>query len=155
MGKDKKWARVKHIMGKYYYRPKFELPVSIKREQQVNKLLGYRVKQYEVFAGIGLNSVEHKERMEVFNYFYALGKTDDEIRIEWEKVQRERRKDWKPWGSDKPKRERKDNQNPTTGDINWGSGGSHRGKIRVPSKKRKNKWKNFLKLFPNYKQFLK
>ena len=40
MGKDKKWARVKHIMGKYYYRPKFELPVSIKREQQVNKLLG-------------------------------------------------------------------------------------------------------------------
>ena len=114
MGKDKKWARVKHIMGKYYYRPKFELPVSIKREQQVNKLLGYRVKQYEVFAGIGLNSVEHKERMEVFNYFYSLGKTDDEIRIEWEKVQRERRKDWKPWGSDKPKRERKDNQNPTT-----------------------------------------
>lgn len=51
----------------------------------------------------------------------------------------------------KPIRERKDNQNPSTNTLNYGSGynGYYNSSIRVPSKKHKNKYKNFLKLFPN------
>lgn len=48
-------------------------------------------------------------------------------------------------------KERKDNQNIVTGGINYSKhNGSNINRIRVPSKKRKNKFKNFLKLFPNY-----
>lgn len=48
-------------------------------------------------------------------------------------------------------KERRDNQNIVTGAINYSKHyGSNRNKIRVPSKKHKNRYKNFLKLFPNY-----
>lgn len=53
--------------------------------------------------------------------------------------------------SKKPVRERRDNQNPVTETINFGNGYSFKSKIRVPSKKHKNRYKNFLKLFPNFK----
>lgn len=51
----------------------------------------------------------------------------------------------------KPIRERKDNLNPLTETRNYGNGYSFKGKLRVPSKKHKNRYKNFLKLFPNFK----
>jgi hypothetical protein len=50
-----------------------------------------------------------------------------------------------------PKRIRKDNQNPLTETINYGSGcNGSKSSIRVPSRKHKNRFKNFTKLFPNY-----
>lgn len=49
-----------------------------------------------------------------------------------------------------PKEERKDNQNPSTSTINYGGGGGNGGRIRVPSRKHKNRFKNFLMLFPGY-----
>lgn len=50
-----------------------------------------------------------------------------------------------------PKRERKDNQNPRTNTLNYG-GSEHinRNSIRIPSKKHKNRYKNFKRLFPNH-----
>jgi hypothetical protein len=49
-----------------------------------------------------------------------------------------------------PKKPRKDNGHPELDGINFNGGGGNRNTIRVPSKKRKNKWKNFKKLFPEY-----
>jgi len=46
-------------------------------------------------------------------------------------------------------RVRKDNLNPKTNGINY-SGGSNVNKIRIPSRKHKNKFKNFIKIFPNF-----
>jgi hypothetical protein len=149
---DKKYRRIKNIMGKYYYRPKCYTPIGKIREFKLNKLFGKKTKPLEVFVGVNPLSTEHKERMEVFNYFYKLGKDDDYISTQWWKTQSERRGRGSEYNKE-PKRERKDNLNPNTNTVNWGSGGdgSWYSRIRVPSKKRKNKMKNFKKMFPNYK----
>ena len=148
---DKELSKIKHIMGKYYYIPKSKAPLHIIREIKLNKLLGLKNKEtLETFAGISPESDEHKERMSVFQYFYKLGKTDKEIELEWYGTQWKRRSQSSEYKK-KPIKERKDNQNPLTNTINWGSGGSNRNRIRVPSKKHKNRFKNFLKLFPSYK----
>jgi len=148
---DKKYSRIKHIMGKYYYKGKYEMPISESREYKINQLLGIKNKKtYESFNGVSSTSLEHRERMEVFNYFYKEGRDDSYIQSEWFRTQLER----KSQGSDynkKPIRERKDNQNPLTNTINYGSGDGGHSAIRVPSKKHKNRWKNFLKLFPKFK----
>lgn len=145
--------RIKHIMGKYYFKPKFKAPIHLLRNKKLNILLGIKDNTaIETFAGCNINSDEHKERMEVFQYFYSLDKDDNFIESQWLLTQLERRKQGEPYKKT-PKRERKDNQNPVTNTINYGSGGSGDwfSRIRVPSKKHKNRWKNFIKLFPSFK----
>ena len=146
---DKKLAFVNRIMRKYFYKPKYAAPISQLREYKLNKLLGKKAKEPEVFIGVNPKSVEHRERLEVYNYFYKQGKTDSEICAEWLRVQQEKRVKKYSYNS-MPKPERKDNQNPVTNTINF-SGGDNRNKIRIPSKKHKNRFKNFLKLFPHLK----
>jgi hypothetical protein len=145
--------RIKHIMGKYYFKSKFKAPIHIIRNKRLCILLGIKDNTViETFGGCSPNSEEHKERMEVFQYFYKLGKDDNYVESQWMLAQSERRKQGSPYKK-KPKRERKDNQNPVTNTINYGSGGSGSwsSRIRVPSKKHKNRWKNFIKLFPSFK----
>lgn len=140
-------------MGKYYFKSKFKAPIHIVRNKRLCILLGIKDNTViETFGGCSPNSEEHKERMEVFQYFYKLGKDDKYVESQWMLAQSERRKQGSPYKK-KPKRERKDNQNPVTNIINYGSGGSGSwsSRIRVPSKKHKNRWKNFIKLFPSFK----
>ena len=148
---DKKLALVKRIMGKYYYKPKYTVPISQLREYKLNKLLGKKAKEPETFLGVNPKSEEHKERLFVYSYFYKQGKRNDEICEEWLKVHQEKRVRKANYNS-MPKPERKDNQNPVTNTRNFGSGGGNRGWLRVPSKKHKNRFKNFLKLFPHLKE---
>lgn len=151
MENDKKWPRIKHIMGKYYYRPKAQHPKSIKREYLIKKILGQKVKELEVFFGLSPKSEESRERVEVFNFFKKYKLDENDIESIWRKVKEER---WRQRPNDlnkKPLVERKDNLNPKTNGLNYGSGGGGYSSIRVPSKKRRNKYKNFLKRFPNYK----
>lgn len=137
-------------MGKYYFIPKSTAPIHILRDFKLNKLLGIKNKEpLETFAGVSPESEEYKERMEVFQYFYSLGKGDKDVELEWFHIQWERRKQGAEY-SKKPKRQRKDNQNPQTETINYGGGGGGWSSIRVPSKKHKNRFKNFKKLFPEY-----
>jgi hypothetical protein len=145
-------SRIKHIMGKYYFKSKIKYPISVLRDIVLNKLLNTKDnKDLEVFIGCSVNSKEHKERMDVFLYFYKQGYDDKYIESQWLMVQMERRSQSEEYKK-KPKRERKDNQNPLTNTINYGSGGGWSSIIRVPSKKHKNRWKNFTKLFPKYKE---
>jgi hypothetical protein len=147
--KDKKLSRVKNIMGKYNYIPKRVIPKNILREYNINKILGLKTKELEIFFGVNPKSVEHRERLEVFNYFHKLGMSDEDVRENWYEITNakyERRR----WINGKPTVERKDNLNPKTNTVNRGSGGGGYSSIRVPSKKHKNRYKNFLKLFPNY-----
>lgn len=145
-----KESQIYHIMGKYWYRSKTKLSVQENREQQLNTILGKKTKKIPVFYSVGTNTLEYKERMRVFEYFYKLGKDDDYIAKIWQETHRLRRKDTSEFNL-KPIRERKDNQHPENYGINWGSGCGSSNRIRVPSKKHKNRYKNFLKLFPNYK----
>lgn len=144
-------SRIKHIMGKYYFKSKMKHPKSVLRNKTLNNVLGIKDNTIlETFAGVNPNSDEHKERMEVFQYFYDKGINDDGyIEGQWRLVEAERREQGAVYKK-KPVRERKDNQNPVTNTINYGSGHG-RNPIRVPSKKHKNRWKNFTKLFPRYK----
>jgi hypothetical protein len=145
-----KESQIYHIMGKYWYISKTKLSVQENREQQLNTILGKKTKKIPVFYSVGTNTLEYKERMRVFEYFYKLGKDDDYIAKIWQETHRLRRKDTSEFNL-KPIRERKDNQHPENYGINWGSGCGSSNRIRVPSKKHKNRYKNFLKLFPNYK----
>ena len=147
--KDKKLSRVKAIMNKYDYRPKRIVPKDIIREYNINKLLGLKAKEYELFYGVNPKSLEHRERLEVFRYFNKLGMSDDYIRQQWLDITNEKYKR-RSWLKEKPLIERRDNLNPKTNTVNRGSGGGGYSSIRVPSKKHKNRYKNFLKLFPNY-----
>ena len=144
-------SKIKHIMSQYSFISKIKYSKTDWREYNLNKLLGKKVKELEMFWGVKPNSKEHNERLLVFNYYYKLGKSDNHIREIWIQVQQEKYN--RQRGRDiMPKPERKDNQNPTTNTINWGSGGSGGSRIRVPSKKHKNRFKNFKKLFPDYYQ---
>lgn len=96
---------------------------------------------------------ELKELSMIYSFYEAQGKTDDEIASLWVDTHSEKYNRSQPYKL-KPVRERKDNQNPETYGINYGSGscGSNRNRIRIPSKKHKNRYKNFLKLFPQFKE---
>jgi hypothetical protein len=149
---DKKYRRVLGIMSNYFYHPRKYTSVSESREIKLNDLLGVKVrkkKKIPDFMGVSPNSQENKERMFVFNYFYKLNKDDNFIMNEWLSLRRARTKDIDY--NTMPKLERKDNLNPVTNTFNYGSSGGNISSIRVPSKKRKNKMKNFKKLFNNEK----
>ena len=94
---------------------------------------------------------ELKELSMIYSFYKAQGKTDDEIAFLWVDTHSEKYHRSRPYKL-KPIRERKDNQNPETYGINYGTAGSNCNKIRVPSKKHKNRYKNFLKLFPQFKE---
>ncbi len=143
-----KESKIKHIMSQYHYRSKKPIRVSELREYNLNKLLGKKTKELEVFYDVNPDSKEHAERMLVYSYYYKLGKNDDEIRDIWLQTQSEKRLRQK--GRDTMPKEGRDNQNPVTNTINYSGGGGNRNTIRVPSKKHKNRFKNFKKLFPEY-----
>lgn len=147
---NKKYRYIKSIMRNYRYRPRLNAPISKLREFKLNKLFGKKAKPLEVFMGVSPLSKEHKERMKVFHYFYKQNLDDDAIATRWYNIHNEKYKFGREYKKS-PKRERKDNLNPNTNTFNFGSGGGGYSSIRVPSKKRKNKMKNFKKMFPNYK----
>jgi len=146
--KDKE-RRIKYLITKLRFSPKCKLPISELREAKLQILLKNKKIELETFLGVSPKSKEHEERKEVFNYYYSKGLNDEEIMNVWTSTYRisyyrNNRND------SMPKPERKDNQNPVTNTINWGSGGGNGSRIRVPSKKHKNRYKNFLKLFPKF-----
>jgi len=142
-----KERRIKYLMTKLQFRPKCKLPIDVLREAKLQILLKNKKIELESFLGVNPKSKEHEERKEVFEYYYSKGLNDDEIMNVWTSTYR---RSYYRKNDSMPKPERKDNQNPVTNTINWGSSGSHSGKIRVPSKKHKNRYKNFLKLFPKF-----
>ncbi len=135
------------------FRPMCKIPTNELREAKLNILLNDKKIELINFLGVDPKSKEHKLRKEVYDYHYSNGLTDNEIRDLWYKTYRERN-NWslKRFENSMPKPERKDNQNPVTNTINWGSSGGNGSRIRVPSKKHKNRYKNFLKLFPKFEE---
>jgi hypothetical protein len=96
---------------------------------------------------------EFLECLSVYSFYESQGKSIDEIENLWRKTHSEKWERSQPYKL-KPVRERRDNQNPETYGINY-SGSPSCGnypKIRIPSKKHKNRYKNFLKLFPQFKE---
>ena len=79
-------------MGKYYYRSKIKLSVQENREHKLNTILGKKTK-IQLFYNVGTNTLEYKERMRVFEYFYKLDKDDDYIAKIWQETHRLRRKE--------------------------------------------------------------
>jgi len=142
-------GRIRHIMGKYQYRPKSIIPIDLNRDIKLKKLLGLRYKEYDLYPYC--NKVEKFDRIYVLNYFYKLGYDDIYIEKTWKEVYKERIKNSIIY-TKTPIKERKDNQNITTNTRNFGSGGNNYSNVRVPSKKHKNRWKNFIKLFPIYQE---
>ncbi len=136
-------------MTKLQFRPKCKLPTIELREAKLQIILKNKTIELEQFLGVSQKSQEHKDRKEVFDYHYSNGLSDEEIMNIWISSYKN---NWsrKRFENIMPKPERKDNQNPVTNTINWGSGGGNGSRIRVPSKKHKNRYKNFLKLFPNF-----
>lgn len=131
-----KESKIKHIMGKYSCKGK---SILITMSDSHNKArMTYRKKEFE-------------ECLSVYSFYESQGKSIDEIQELWFKTYSERRSKSRLY-SLKPIRERRDNQNPETYGINYGRGGSNCNKIRIPSKKHKNRYKNFLKLFPQFKE---
>lgn len=142
--------KIKAIIKKYPYVDINKPNLEQKREIASAYILGLRDKsKFRYFYTCRNNSREFKERMYVFNYFFKLNKSEKKIRNIWFSIRYENYP-LKGIYNKMPKRQRKDNAHPELYGINFGSGGSNRSSIRVPSKKRKNKWKNFKKLFPKY-----
>jgi hypothetical protein len=142
--------KIKAIIKKYLYVDINKPNLFQKREISSSHILGLRDKsKFRYFYTCRNNSKEFRERMIVFNYFFKLNKSEKEIRDIWFCIRYEKYP-LKGIYSRMPNRERKDNAHPELYGINFGSGGENRSSIRVPSKKRKNKWKNFKKLFPKY-----
>lgn len=136
-------------MSKLQFRPKTTLPKQEIRDAKLNILLRNKKIELDIFIGINPKSKEHKERKEVFDYYYSKGFDDSQIMEIWTSTYR-LPIGIKRYENSMPKPERKDNQNPVTNTINYGSGGGNGSRLRVPSKKHKNRYKNFLKLFPWY-----
>jgi hypothetical protein len=141
--------KVKHLMSIYTYRYKCEYSPKIIREYNLCKLLGVKCKELDVFIGVKFGTKEHYDRMSIFNFFYKMGKNDEEIKDIWVNERQERSKIKSELNLDYMPKSRRDNQNPKTNTVN-GSGGSNKNKIRIPSRKHKNRFKNFMKLFPEY-----
>jgi hypothetical protein len=144
----KRYSRIRRLMKKWVYLPITEPLAHIDREIKLSKILDQKLKtKWNTFYSCKNDSIEYAERMEVFNWFRKLGKTEEEIRDIWWETRHEKTQT----NYDKmPPKERKDNGHPELDGINHNGGGSNSNKIRVPSKKRKNKWKRFRKLFPEY-----
>jgi hypothetical protein len=134
--------------------PLFEVyPKDIIRKNKLDKILSNgKYKELQTFISVKNGSDKYKEIMEVLNYFRKDNMDDSTILKKWNGVYfLNKAKNSKGIDYTKmPKKERKDNQNPKTNTLNFGSGYGNSSSIRVPSKKRRNKWKNFLKLFSNY-----
>lgn len=143
-----KESKIKHIMSQWYFIPKGEMPLSERRERNLNKLLGKKVKEYPTFHGVDPNSQQHRDRMLVFEYYYKLGKTDSEICDIWLATQEEKRLRQKD--HDLMPKSGRDNGNPVTNTRNYSGGSGGWSSVRVPSKKHKNRFKNFKKLFKEY-----
>lgn len=143
-----KESKIKHLMSQYHFRPKGEIPLSDRREYNLNKLLGKKVKEYPTFIGVNPSSQQHKDRMLVFEYYYKLGKTDSEICDIWLATEREKRV--RQSDRDLMPKSGRDNGNPVTNTRNYNGGSGNWSSIRVPSKKHKNRFKNFKKLFKEY-----
>lgn len=127
-----KLKQVNHLMGKYY-------PKTFNILEQIKEVNTYFSQEYE-------------DSLNIYKCFKSLGKTNEEIYNIWWKKYLEHKKRRSLYEK-KPIRERRDNQNPETYGRNWGSGPNSNGNtIRIPSKKHKNRYKNFLKLFPKYKE---
>jgi hypothetical protein len=143
----KGYSRIRRLMKKWSYLTITTPPIILDRDMKISKLLNQKSKKWNTFYSCKDDSIEYKERMEVLNWFRGLGKTDDEIRDIWYKTRYEKTDiDYNKM----PPKERKDNGHPELDGINWGGGGDNHNKIRIPSKRRKNKWKRFRKLFPDY-----
>lgn len=133
-----KESRIKHLMGIYSYRSRAYINMALDNFNKAN--MTYRIK-------------ECKEVLMIYSFYDAQGKTDAEIASLWVDTHYEKYNRSQPYKL-KPVRERRDNQNPETYGINYGSNLSYGNypRIRVPSKKHKNRYKNFLKLFPQFKE---
>lgn len=95
---------------------------------------------------------EHKEKVQKYLLIPLSEKTGINRKHNW--VYNWKTKEWIKTPNYKymPKY-RVDNMNPVTNGINYSaSRGSSYPKERVPSKKHKNRYKNFLKMFPDYEQ---
>ncbi len=143
--------RIKHLMSKLQFRPKTKLPKQEYRDARLKIILQNKKIETEIFVGVNPKSKEHKERKEVYDYYYSKGLNDNDIMEIWKATYRN---NWsrKRFENSMPKQERKDNQNPVTNTRNFGSGGGNGGWLRVPSKKHTNRYKNFLKLFPWFEE---
>lgn len=130
-----KESTIKHIMGKYSCKGKSFLLTMVDCHNKAR--MTYRKKEF-------------LECLAVYSFYEAQGKSVDEIDTLWIKTYSAKQKRSHIYKL-KPIRERRDNQNPETYGINYGSSGGGN-KIRVPSKKHKNRYKNFLKLFPQFKE---
>lgn len=146
----KRERRIIFLMSKLTFKPKVKLPLRDLREAKLKILLKNKKIELEIFIGVSPKSKEHKERKEVFNFQYSKGLNDEQIKDLWIKTYNHHKSDKKYRLMPKP--ERRDNQNPKTNTKNYGSGGGNKGWLRVPSKKHKNRYKNFLKLFPWFKE---
>lgn len=133
----------------------YEMPADRKRDHLLESLLiGEEPFPYDILG------FDHKTKWSqtkyemaafVYRHYWSKGMTTKEIYEKWTKIEFNKRAERKDWNK-MPKEERKDNQNPSTSTRNYGSGGGNGGRIRVPSRKHKNRFKNFLKLFPWYGQ---
>jgi hypothetical protein len=142
--------KIKAIIKKYPYVGINKPTLIQKREIGISYILGIKNKsKFNYFYTCKNDSIEFKNRMEVFNYFFKLDMTEEEIIDVWCSMRNENYVS-KGIYNHMPKKQRKDNANPDTYGLNYGSGYGGNSSIRVPSKKRKNKWKNFKKLFPKY-----
>lgn len=121
---DKKERRIRYLISKYDFRPRCILPKNDLREAKLNILLKNKKIELDQFLGVSPKSREHAERKEAFDYYRSKGLTDDQICDIWRKAYRERLSRRGDQNS-MPKPERKDNQNPATNTINWGSSGSY------------------------------
>jgi len=142
--------KIKSIIRKYPYTPINKPSISQKREMFISDIINTKSKvKFNYFYTCKNNSTEFEERMIVFNYFFRLKKSEEEISNIWDSIRNEKYP-LKGEYNNMPKKERKDNAHPDLYGINYGSGCGGYRSIRVPSRKRLNKWKRFKKLFPDY-----
>jgi hypothetical protein len=143
--KEKKSLRtIRSVMLRVTRPTKRKLSVQEKRDERIAILLGETDGMQQRYHLVKNGSDIFREIEWVYAKGKSLGMTDEMVDDMW----RHTRSSHRTGEYEKmPKNERKDNQNPDTYGINFGSGGGNRGWLRVPSKKRKNKMKNFLKLF--------
>jgi len=80
--KDKE-RRIKYLMTKLQFRPKCKLPTTELREAKLQILLKNKNIELEQFLGVNTKSKEHKERKEVFDYYYSKGFDDSQIMNVW------------------------------------------------------------------------
>lgn len=143
-----------HIMSTVGRMWLLEMPADRKRDHLLESLLiGEDPFPYDIlgFEKGTANKIIYEMAAFVYRHYWSKGLTTKEISEKWTKIEFNKRAERKDWNK-MPKEERKDNQNPSTNTINYGSGGGNGGRIRVPSRKHKNRFKNFLKLFPWYGQ---